>query len=412
MRTFLMILFSLFLGLALTSCDDDNSFNVIDIGDGEEEPDEEGGDEETGSVYSITFSLESGGEFTFSVDMEGATIEGEDLPDGFEGDIIEFDPEVHEVFVAGNFGGDNEWNQPGTNSSLRLTTSGASGPTTTEGSHEYKYFILPADVTNEDGENASWDYGEWRAGANRSVEIAADGTVENVWGNQPEEEEDPGDGEQITELFMIGNALNMEDSDEDGTPDGWQWDLTDAPMVPVHSKPDLFWKIVWLNEGGEFKFAPQKEWSGDFGSDGNEAVDEIFEFGGDNLAVPGETGYYMVVVNLETEQIAVTAPQVYLIGDTIGSWDQAVEDALFDVDNENELITITRELVAAELRMYAWFDKGWFTDWWQSEFMIFDGEIEFRGAGDDQERVNIESDGDYTIDLNFSTGEGSIESAN
>jgi len=117
-------------------------------------------------------------------------------------------------------------------------------------------------------------------------------------------------------------------------------------------------------------------------------------------------------VNLETEQIAVTAPQVYLIGDTIGSWDQAVEDALFDVDNENELITITRELVAAELRMYAWFDKGWFTDWWQSEFMIFDGEIEFRGAGGDQERVNIESDGEYTIDLNFSTGEGSIESAN
>jgi len=400
-----MILFSLFLGLALTSCDDDNSFNVIDIGDGEEEPDEEGDDEETGSVYSITFSLESGGEFTFSVDMEGATIEGEDLPDGFEGDLFEFDPEVHEVFIAGNFGGDSEWNQPGTNSSLRLTTSGASGPTTTEGSHDYKFFILPADVTNEDGENASWDYGEWRAGANRSVEIAADGSVENVWGNQPEEEEDPGDdGEEITELYMIGASVG-----------GWDWSTVDLPMIPVADKANLFWKIVWIESGVEdagFKFAPEQDWGSDFGWNGEEPENEIYGFGSENMPEPDQTGYYMVVVNTDTEQIAVTAPQVYLIGDTIGSWDTAVEGALFEVDNENEMITITKELSAAELRMYAWFDKGWFTDWWQSEFMIFDGEIEFRGAGGDQERVNIESDGEYTIDLNFSTGEGSIESAN
>jgi len=80
---------------------------------------------------------------------------------------------------------------------------------------------------------------------------------------------------------MIGSALNMEDSDGDDVPDGWQWDLTDAPLVTVHSK-DMFWKIVWLNEGGEFKFAPQREWNGDdFGSDGEDATDEIY--GRDNV---------------------------------------------------------------------------------------------------------------------------------
>lgn len=58
--------------------------------------------------------------------------------------------------------------------------------------------------------------------------------------------------------------------------------------------------------------------------------------------------------------------------------------------------------------MYVWFDKGWFTDWWQSEFMIFDNEIEFRAAGGDQDRVNLDEAREYTFDLNFRTGEGSI----
>ena len=199
------------------------------------------------------------------------------------------------------------------------------------------------------------------------------------------------------ELFLIGDAVG-----------GWDWDEVDLPMIPVHSKPDLFWKIVWIEADGGFKFAPQRAWEGDFGYDGNDPVDEICSFGGDNLPAPGEAGYYMVVVNIDTQEISVTAPQIYLIGDTIGSWDTAAVGALFDVDNENEFVTITRELEAAELRMYVWFDKGWFTDWWQSEFMIFDNEIEFRAAGGDQDRVNHDEAREYTFDLNCRTGEGSI----
>lgn len=209
------------------------------------------------------------------------------------------------------------------------------------------------------------------------------------------------------ELFMIGNALNKEDSDSDGTPDGWQWTLTDAPMVPVHSKSHLFWKIVWLEEGGEFKFAPQKAWAGDFGKTGT-ATDGIFGKGGENIPVPGTSGYYMVVVNFETEQIAVVEPKVYLIGNTIGSWDTANPDALFTVDNANHVITITKTLANDDLRMYAWFTAAnWFTDWWQSEFIILNGKIELRGKGNDQERVKPAA-GSYKIDLNFKTGDGAI----
>jgi hypothetical protein len=208
-------------------------------------------------------------------------------------------------------------------------------------------------------------------------------------------------------LYMVGSALNMADSDSDGTPDGWQWNLTDVPMIPVHSKPHLFWKIVWLEGGGEFKFAPQREWAGDFGVTGD-ATNGIYSKGGSNIAAPATSGYKMVVVNFETEQIAVVDPKVYLIGNTIGSWDTANPDALFTVDNTNQVLTITKALASDELRMYAWFtEQPWFTDWWQSEFIILNNTIEYRGKGDDQTRV-IPAAGTYKIDLNFKTGTGAI----
>ena len=56
--------------------------------------------------------------------------------------------------------------------------------------------------------------------------------------------------------------------------------------------------------------------------------------------------------------------------------------------------------------MYAW--HPWFTDWWQSEFIILDNKIEFRGKGGDQTRVPVTA-GSHTIDLNFQTGAGEIK---
>lgn len=396
MKKYLLFIFMLLVGMSMISCGDDSGFNVIDIGDDDD-------DEVEGTVYSITFNVDGSSDtFTFSVDMADAVIDAEDLPEDFEGTQFVFNPDEHDVFVAGGLPGDIEWNQPGTNSSLRMTRAGRTGGTINEGSVPFKFFIVFDGMDFE--ANDGWNYGEWEGEPNRSVDVVAGGDLLVVWGVQPDVEPPT----TPAKIFMIGDALNMEDSDADGTADGWQWDLTDAPMVPVNGK-EMFWKIVWLIEGGEFKFAPQRAWENDFGSDGVDPADEIYAMGGSNLTVPGATGYYMVVVNFETEEVSVTAPQVYLIGDTIGSWDTANADALFTVDNANEVITITKDLLAANLRMYAWFDKGWFTDWWQSEFMIFDGLIEFRGEGDDQAAVGIDPAGEYMIDLNFRTGEGSIE---
>ncbi len=196
-------------------------------------------------------------------------------------------------------------------------------------------------------------------------------------------------------LYMIGETIG-----------GWDWAANAVEMIPVHSQENLYWSIVWMESGTDgFKFSPILDWGEDFGM-GEDLGNGEFSFGGDNVSAPAESGYYMVVVDLEAELISVAEPEVYLIGDAIGSWDTADANGLFTVDNANEVISFNGTLNNSELRMYAW--HSYFSEWWQSEFMIFDGAIEYRGNGDDQERVNVDA-GDYVIELDFRTGAGSIQ---
>ncbi len=197
-----------------------------------------------------------------------------------------------------------------------------------------------------------------------------------------------------TALYMIGDGVG-----------GWTWSDINLPMVPVNSHPNLFWKIVWLNASGAFKFAPQRDWINDFGSTGS-AVGGVYNKGGDNIPVPGTAGYYMVVVDLTANKIAIADPKVYLMGNTIGSWDTGNAAGLMTVDNANSVIKITKTLAADDIRMYAW--HPWFTDWWQSEFIVLNSKIEFRGTGGDQSRVGVTA-GSHTVSLNFKTGAGSIQ---
>jgi hypothetical protein len=198
-------------------------------------------------------------------------------------------------------------------------------------------------------------------------------------------------------LYMIGDGVG-----------GWSWDTVDLPMVPVNGQPNLFWKIVWMEATGGFKFAPQKAWSGDFGQPVKDLAvpSALYDKGGENIPVMGTAGYYMVVVNLATSKISVRFPQVYLMGNTIGSWDTANAAGLFTVDNANTLINVTKTLSADDLRIYAW--HPWFTDWWRSEFIILSGKIAFRGNGNDQTRVAVTA-GSHTVNLNFKTGNATIQ---
>jgi starch-binding outer membrane protein SusE/F len=199
-------------------------------------------------------------------------------------------------------------------------------------------------------------------------------------------------------LYMIGDGVG-----------DWVWANTNLPMVKVNGYPNLFWKIVWMNTAGSFKFAPQRDWINDFGSTVAAPVvgpaGTVYAKGGENIPVPGTPGYYMVVVDYTGGKIAVADPKVYLIGNTINSWDGQNAAGLFTVDNANSLVTITKTLVAADLRMYAY--HPWILDWWRAEFNIFSGKIEFRGTGGDQAAVPVTA-GEHKIDLNFKTGAGTI----
>ncbi|WP_430813187.1 SusF/SusE family outer membrane protein [Carboxylicivirga sp. RSCT41] len=204
-----------------------------------------------------------------------------------------------------------------------------------------------------------------------------------------------------TALYMTGASLNAVG---DG---GWNWDTNVAEFVPVHSHPNMFWAVVWLDptvQDAGVKIAPEKAWGNDFGVTGD-AVDGVWSKGGDNIVVPS-AGYYTVVVDYDTDKIEANPAKIYGIGDCFGSWDSSNESNLFTIDAENKVIKYDGTVAAAELRMHV----GATTltaDWWQAEFMILDGNIAFRGTGDDQDRVALTA-GNAVITLDFINGTGTI----
>jgi hypothetical protein len=204
-------------------------------------------------------------------------------------------------------------------------------------------------------------------------------------------------------LFMIGDGISTLTGE-----DAWNWDLNDYEMIPVQSKPNLFWKIVWLNNTGEIRFAPQKTNENDFGKEGEE-VNGLYNIGEQNISVPGNKGYYMVAVNLLTEQIYIGEPEVYLIGDLVGSWDLQNTQGRFAIDNSYEILYIMKALKGGNLKMYAWLNNvDWFTYWWNAEFTVDNNEIKYAGSGTSLNNYYM-PEGGYKISLNFKTGSGLIE---
>ncbi|WP_421874880.1 SusF/SusE family outer membrane protein [Marinoscillum sp.] len=206
------------------------------------------------------------------------------------------------------------------------------------------------------------------------------------------------------ELYMVGATIG-----------GWDWEANGIQMIPVHSNPHLFWRIVWMDADAAdpgVKFAPQPEWNGDFGISG-EATDGVFAKGSDNVPAPAASGYYTIVVNLEAETVEVNAPMVYGIGDAFGGWDAATEAFLFTVDNDNMVLNSMAFVADAELRIHvtaSTMTKSESTDavdWWQAEFVPIDGTIEYRGTGGDQARTNVTTG--QTVSLNFKDGTATIQ---
>lgn len=194
---------------------------------------------------------------------------------------------------------------------------------------------------------------------------------------------------------------------------GWDWGNS-FEFVPVYDHPEMYWRMVWIDEAG-VKINTAQEW------DGNQKGYNDITVAGDlagNISANGDGNicsttpqWYLMVVTASVSgrdikyTVEFNEPNVYLIGDTFGGWDELMADSKFDVPTTMDADFVSPAFKAdGEIRAYV---KVPGNDWWHSEFMVFNGEIAYRGKGGDQERVAGKVG--QKLYLNFATGKGSIK---
>jgi hypothetical protein len=188
------------------------------------------------------------------------------------------------------------------------------------------------------------------------------------------------------EMFMIGADFG-----------GWDWNSSGvAIMTPVHSFEGHFWCVRYITAGNGFKWCAKREWSGDFFSLG----EDLGFTTADGNAFVAEDGMYMVYMDMVNGKISVEPAKVFGMGDCFGGWDTAT----YPFTTTGRTMTATTA-AAGELRIYAASDIAPVGgDWWKMEFVPIDGVIEYRGAGNDQERVSVGAGKTVVLDFNAETG--------
>jgi hypothetical protein len=175
----------------------------------------------------------------------------------------------------------------------------------------------------------------------------------------------------------------------------WGWGDGAVEMTPVHSHEGQFWCVRYFTAGNGFKWNTVKSWEG--GGFFTIGTDVGFTTADGNAFVPTD-GFYCVYIDYTVNTITIGQAQVYGMGDCFGSWNAGQYS--FTPDNANKVMKITTT-AAGEVRMYA---AAPGVDWWQMEFVILNGKIEYRGTGDDQTRVPVAAGKMLTLDFNAGTG--------
>ena len=215
-------------------------------------------------------------------------------------------------------------------------------------------------------------------------------------------------------MYLIGNVAG-----------NWVWDAA-TEMVPVWGKEGKFWAVQYLgkagNDNAEIKFNKVKDWNDTaFGivkadiDAGSKALAGIS--GNDNIVI-GNPGWYVVVVTTEISgrdyiyHVQFLEPKVYLCGTTAGGkW--GAEGLLFTVPDIS--LGADADFVSpAFVANTAGGDDGVRAcvvlpdeDWWHTEFMVFNGKLEYRAKGNDQERVS--GTVGKKLSINFTKGTGKID---
>ena len=197
-------------------------------------------------------------------------------------------------------------------------------------------------------------------------------------------------------------------------------------MAPAYSQEGMFYGVVYLAEGDEFKINPDAGWKGnDMGTgqitlDGDIAATCENGDKGSNLKMGSASGWYNVIVKAKIANGAVQytmsmiEAKVYIIGAAFGGVWEKSDDALFTAPATANGEWVSPAFTGSgELRMFI--DCG--IDWWKTEFTLDgDNNIFYRTMdipGNWAENVGAayskQVNPDGHVYLNFTAGTGRIE---
>ena len=203
-----------------------------------------------------------------------------------------------------------------------------------------------------------------------------------------------------------------------GNHNGWNWGNS-LPATLVWGTDNMWWRMTYLDGG--WKFNSATEWNGsEVGYDG--AADIIDNANAnitrsdDGNIVTNNPGWYLLVFTAEVVgrdvkyKVAINEPEVWMIGDVTGvSWQDRAEGWRLEVPTTADGEFVSPAFAAAAtadngVRVYCPIEGH---DPWHSEFMVFDGNIKYRGTGGDQDRVTAPAG--QKLYLNFSKDKGEIK---
>lgn len=223
--------------------------------------------------------------------------------------------------------------------------------------------------------------------------------------------EKTGEGEPLPEypeaMYLVGA----------GTAYGWDAPATqeNAIMHKIAGGGDnegIFWKILHLEGGSTFKISAA-DWA-----EPNLGFGQVTEFDAEGTTVTdnegnmsvAESNIYMVVLDLRNDmtKVSVKPAEVYGIGDAFlgnGIYTEDDASALFTIDLENKAMISPALAEDGNIRMYA--NHAWIPAWWNAEFNVFDGVIEYRNDGGDQ--AAVAGTAGQIVTLSFDDNTGSVQ---
>ncbi len=197
---------------------------------------------------------------------------------------------------------------------------------------------------------------------------------------------------KVDELYFTGSYYN--------------WGDTWNALVPVYGQEGVYWTLLYADAGEQLKFAPQADWGNDFaGTVASDAAGAGAAVEGGNLVI-AKAGWYLLYVSAGTQEVEIYAPDIYMIGDCVGGWDEDVAAHKFTVPTSRDGDFVSPVFTGnGDMRMYV--RPKATLSWWNAEFTVLDGKIAFRGNGGDQERAAAAAG--QTLHLNFTAGTGTLE---